>query len=116
MPISGSKRANPPGVLDLVPIQRVGHVNPQADETAAHLHNIHAHVHLTIQASNAQHKLCADRHHRQVLFDAGDWVWAVLTRDHFPAGEYKKLRERKIGPCEVLKKNDNAYRLRLPDH
>ena len=35
----------------------------------------------------------------------------------FQAGEYNKLKERKIGPCEVLQKiNDNAYRLRLSSH
>lgn len=55
------------------------------------------------------YKARADRHHRQVLFDVGDFVWPVLTRDQFPIGEYNKLKERKIGPCEILQKiNDNA--------
>ena len=63
---------NPPSILDLVPIPRVGRVNPQDNEMATHLHNIHAHVHSTIQASNAQYKLRVDHHHRQVLFDVGD--------------------------------------------
>lgn len=45
----------------------------------------------------------------------GDFVWAVLSCDRFPVGEYNKLKERKIGPCETLQKiNDNAYRLHLP--
>jgi hypothetical protein len=44
-------------------------------------------------------------------------VWVVLTRDRFPLGEYNNLKERKIGPCEILQKiNDNAYRLRLHSH
>ncbi|KAE8678209.1 Detected protein of confused Function [Hibiscus syriacus] len=62
-------------------------------------------------------RLGVDNHRRQVLFDVGDFVWAVLTRDRFPVGEYNKLKDRKIGPCEVVQKiNDNSYRLRLPSH
>jgi hypothetical protein len=51
------------------------------------------------------------------FFYVGDFVWAVLTPDRFPIGEYNKLKERKIGPYEILQKiNDNAYRLCLPSH
>ena len=50
-------------------------------------------------------------------FDVGDFVWAVLTKDRFPAGEYNKLSAKKIGPLEVLEKiNPNVYRLKLPSH
>jgi hypothetical protein len=37
------------------------------------------------------YKARADRHCRQVLFYVGDFVWAVLTHDRFPVGEYNKL-------------------------
>ncbi|KAE8699360.1 putative CCCH-type zinc finger family protein [Hibiscus syriacus] len=71
----------------------------------------------TIHESNTKYKTRVDNHRRQVLFDVGDFVWVVLTRDRFPVGEYNKLKDRKIGPCEVVQKiNDNAYRLRLPSH
>ncbi|KAB5561230.1 hypothetical protein DKX38_006187 [Salix brachista] len=84
---------------------------------AEHLKEIHNQVSTAIQESNTQYKLRIDNHRRKVLFDKGDFVWAVLTRDRFPVGEYNKLKDRKIGPCEVLQKiNDNAYRLRLPSH
>ena len=44
-------------------------------------------------------------------------IWAVFTKDHYPAGEYNKLYAKKIGPLEVLEKiNPNAYRLKLPSH
>ncbi|XP_041020439.1 uncharacterized protein LOC121262075 [Juglans microcarpa x Juglans regia] len=73
-----------------------------------------------IQASNAKYKVCevcADNSRHQVLFDVEDFVWAVVTRVCIPVGEYNKLKDRKIGPCEVLQKiNDNAYRLHLPSH
>jgi hypothetical protein len=108
---------NPSGVLDLAPIPRVGRFSLKADEMAEHLRGIHEQVKLAIHENNTKYKARVDSHRRQVLFDVGDFVWAVLTRDRFPVGEYNKLKDRKIGPCEVLQKiNDNAYRLRLPSH
>ncbi|XP_042404621.1 uncharacterized protein LOC121994759 [Zingiber officinale] len=74
-------------------------------------------VNQAIQESNTEYKIRVDRHRHQVLFDVGDMVWAVLTRDYFPVGEYNKLKDRKIGPLKTLEKiDDNAYRLRLPSH
>ncbi|KAE8695418.1 putative CCCH-type zinc finger family protein [Hibiscus syriacus] len=108
---------NPSGVLDLAPIPRIGRFSPKADEMAKYLRGIHEQVKQTIHESNTKYKTRVDNHRRQVLFDVGDFVWAVLTRDRFHVGEYNKLKDRKIGPCEVVQKiNDNAYRLRLPSH
>ncbi|GKD91326.1 hypothetical protein Tco_1366833, partial [Tanacetum coccineum] len=46
------------------------------------------------------------------------WIlWAVLTKDHFPVGEYNKLSAKKIGSLEIVEKiNSNSYRLKLPSH
>lgn len=50
-------------------------------------------------------------------FKVGDFVWAVLTKDRFPIGEYNKLSARKIGPIDFIEKiNSNAYCLKLPSH
>ena len=44
-------------------------------------------------------------------------MWAVLTKDRFPVGEYNKLSAKKIGPVEIVEKiNFNAYLLKLPSH
>lgn len=44
-------------------------------------------------------------------------VWAILTKDRYPAHEYNKLSARKVGPFEIVQKiNSNAYRLKLPSH
>jgi hypothetical protein len=44
-------------------------------------------------------------------------VWAILTKDRFPVGEYNKLAARKVGLVEITAKiNPNAYRLKLPSH
>jgi len=92
-------------------------LNPKANELAEHLRGIHEQVKLAIQKSNDKFKARVDRHRRQVLFDVGDFVWAVVTRGRFPVAKYNKLRERNIGPCEILQKiNDNAYKLHLPSH
>ncbi|KAE8702634.1 putative CCCH-type zinc finger family protein [Hibiscus syriacus] len=108
---------NPSGVLNLAPIQRIGRFSPKADEMAKYLRGFHEQVKQTIHESNSKYKTRVDNHRRQVLFDVGDFVWAILTRDRFPVGEYNKLKDRKIGLCEVVQKiNDNAYRLRLPSH
>ncbi|GKC76647.1 putative reverse transcriptase domain-containing protein [Tanacetum coccineum] len=54
---------------------------------------------------------------KKLDFEAGDFVWAVLTKDHFPVGEYNKLLAKKISPLEIVEKiNSNAYRLKLPSH
>ncbi|KAE8694063.1 putative Quercetin 3-O-methyltransferase 1 [Hibiscus syriacus] len=108
---------NPSGVLDLAPIPHIGRFSPKADEMTKYLRGIHEQVKQTIHESNTKYKTRVDNHRRQVLFDVGDFVWVVLTRDRFPVGEYNKLKDWKIGPCEVVQKiNDNAYRLRLPSH
>jgi len=108
---------NPFGVLDLAPIPRVGCLNPKANEMAEHIRSIQEQVKLAIHESNAKYRARVDSHHHQVLFDVGDFVWAVLSRDRFPVGEYNKLKEWKIGPCDILQKiNDNTYRLHLPSH
>nr|GEV98651.1 putative reverse transcriptase domain-containing protein [Tanacetum cinerariifolium] len=51
---------------------------------------------------------------RHVDFEVGDFVWAVLTKDHFSVGEYNNLSAKKIGPLEIVEKmNSNAYHLKL---
>ena len=47
-------------------------------------------------------------------FEVGDYVWAVLTKDHFSVGDYNNLSAKKISHAEIVEKiNPNAYRLKL---
>ena len=65
----------------------------------------------------AKYKVMADKKWRPLEFEEGDFVWVILTKDHFCIGEYNKLAARKIGPVEITKKiNANAYQLKLPSH
>ncbi|PKI56406.1 hypothetical protein CRG98_023209 [Punica granatum] len=46
-----------------------------------------------------------------------DFVWAILIKNQYPAGEYNNLSARKIGPVEVIEKiNSNSYRLKISNH
>jgi len=81
------------------------------------LHQIHQKTHSRVTASTAKYKLQTNQKRRIIELSVGDYVWAILTRDRFPAHEYNKLAARKIGPLEITEKiNQNAYRLQLPSH
>lgn len=87
----------------------------QAIDCLANASAIHVQVHDNLQLSTAKYKESDDRHCRDFQFKVGDCVWAVLNRERFYAGDYNKLKSRKVGPLEVLEKiNNNAYRLLLP--
>jgi hypothetical protein len=75
---------------------------------------------MTIQnllESVAKYKASVNKKRRAMEFEEGDFVWAVLTKDRFPLGEYKKLAARRIGPVEIIEKiNSNEHQLKLPSH
>ena len=74
-------------------------------------------VHDNLLKVTSKYKQVVDKKRRHVEFDVGDYMWAVLTKDRFPVGEYNKLSAKKIGPVEIVEKiNSNAYRLKLPSH
>jgi len=78
---------------------------------------VHEKVHSNLEIATEKYKKADDAHRRDVTFNVGDLVWAVLTKDRFKPGTYNKLKSRKIGPLQVLEKiNNNAYRLQLPPH
>lgn len=88
-----------------------------AVEFVGSLSHIHRQVHDNLQTSSAKYKATADRYRRDVQFNVGGMVWAVLTKEHFSVGHHNKLKAHKIGPLEVLEKmNANAYRVLLPPH
>nr|GEV91648.1 putative reverse transcriptase domain-containing protein [Tanacetum cinerariifolium] len=95
----------------------VGDHVKKVEDFVAGLHDVHKAVRNNLVRASSKYKHDADQKRRHVDFEVGDFVWAVLTKDHFPVGEYNKLSAKKIGPLEIVEKlNLIAYRLKLPSH
>ena len=109
--------AQPRGPLDLMSLSVVGFVPKKVQDFVFGLHEVHKTVHENLVRANSKYKQHADQKRREVDFEVGDFVWAVLIKDRFSVGDYNKLSAKKIGPVEILQMiNPNAYRLKLPSH
>lgn len=107
----------PRGPLDLTVMPDKSRLHGQAVDFVDNLQLVHQQAQTHLETTKSSYKKDADKHRREINFQAGDLVWVVLTKDRFPAHEYNKLKSRKIGPVEVIHRiNANAYKLRLPDH
>ncbi|KAM1430124.1 hypothetical protein ACFX2I_046228 [Malus domestica] len=108
---------NPRAPVDLAPIPNAKRISGKAKSFVDNVQQVHSMMHKHFQETSHKYKAHADSKRQMVEFDVGDFVWAILTNDHFSAGEYNKLSARKIGPYEILEKiNPNAYCLKLPSH
>ncbi|PKI33689.1 hypothetical protein CRG98_045918 [Punica granatum] len=56
----------------------------------------------TQRVAKAKYKQATDKKRYSMEFEVGDFMWVILTKDHYPAGEYNKLLARTIGHVEVL--------------
>lgn len=106
----------PRGPIDLASLPDRKRLHGVADDFIDDIHKVHDQVVSNLESSSSKYKAAADSHHRCVVFEVGDLVWAFLTRDRMPTHAYNKLKDKKIGPLTVLEHiNDNVYRLQLPD-
>ncbi|KAL6495531.1 hypothetical protein OROGR_030094 [Orobanche gracilis] len=107
----------PRGPVDLLPLPSAVRPHGVASDFIIDVQRVHQQVHANLLSATAAYKERADRGRREVVFAVGDFVWAILTKDRFPAHEYNKLAARKIGPVEVVERiNPNAYRVALPSN
>ncbi|KAL5555492.1 hypothetical protein UlMin_037728 [Ulmus minor] len=76
---------------------------------------IHEKARLNIERRTKQYVQQANKGHKKVVFEPGDWVWLHLRKDHFPKKRRSKLLPRGDRPFQVVARiNDNAYKLDLP--
>ncbi|XP_076895084.1 uncharacterized protein LOC143547574 [Bidens hawaiensis] len=109
--------SKPRGPLELMSLSIPDSVPKKVQDFVTGLYEVHAAVQENLANANSKYKQAVDRKRRQVDFEVGYFVWAVLTKDRFSVGEYNKLSAKKIGPVEIVQKiNLNAYRLKLPSH
>lgn len=107
----------PRGPLGLTTMQQPGEFHGRAQELVDELASIHTRASDNLAGTALKYKRATDKRRREVHFEVGDFVWAILTKERFPVGEYNKLKQRKIGPVQIVEKiNANAYRLLLPPH
>ena len=107
----------PHGPLGLTTVPQPGEFHGRAQELVDELTSIHARASDNLAGTTLKYKRAADKRRRELHFEVGDFVWAILTKERFPVGAYNKLKHRKIGPVEIVEKiNANAYRLLLPPH
>ncbi|GJV10386.1 putative reverse transcriptase domain-containing protein [Tanacetum coccineum] len=75
--------AQPRGPLDLMSLLVSGFVPKKVHDFVEGLREVKV-VRDNLVRANSKYKQDADQKQRQVDFEAGDFVWVVLTKDHFP--------------------------------
>jgi hypothetical protein len=99
----------PRGPLDTLSIEGPQTTVKRVEERLEDLRELHKTVREKLEQSYAKYKAKADMTHRDVQFEVGELVWVYLPKEHFPRGEYHKLKQRKVGPCEILEKFEQMH-------
>lgn len=102
-------------MLELRDLPKEEPISADGQDFASTIQEVHDQVKSHLQQSIAKYKAHADKKKRYVQLSVGDLVWVHLKKERLPKGKYTKLMQRKVGPCQILKKyGQNAYEIQLP--
>lgn len=77
---------------------------------------LHEQVKVQIKKKNEDYAKYANKGSKRVVFKHNDWVCVHMRKKRFSNQRKSKLQPRGDGPFQVLVRiNDNAYKLELPD-
>jgi NH3-dependent NAD+ synthetase len=106
----------PRGVFELRDSEQNTTRSASAEDFSKAMRELHCRVKERLQNSSQEYKRRTDQHRRQLQFEVGDLILAHLRKERFPRGTYNKLKMKKIGPCQIIRKfRTNAYEIELPD-
>ncbi|PWA66819.1 NB-ARC, P-loop containing nucleoside triphosphate hydrolase [Artemisia annua] len=73
-----------------------GFVPKKVQDFVEGLHKVHKVVRDNLGRANSKYKQDATQKRRHVDYEVGGFVWAILTKDRFPVGEYNKLSAKRL--------------------
>lgn len=93
----------PQHVLDLVPLPKLLGISIIVDHMVDKFVNIYVDVKERLTESAAQYKAAVDKHRRAKSFNGGNMVMVHLRQERFPIRTYNRLKQKKIGPFQILR-------------
>ena len=91
--------------LDLVPLLELPRVSQAAENMADRIQAMQEEVRQKLETTNAKYKEVANKKRREKIFNVGDLVLVYLRKERFLVGTYKKLKDKKYGPFQITKKD-----------
>lgn len=102
--------------VDLAALPKLPGASVAAEHLAERVKATQEGVRQHLEKTYAKYKTTADKGRRSKIFQEGDFVMVYLCKGRLPTSVSGKLRNKKYGPCKILKKiNDNAYVVDLPE-
>lgn len=77
---------NPSSVSDLIALPMPKRVHPKVEDMANVMQQVHQQVKIKLEATNAKYKVAVDLHSKHVVFEVGDIVWVLISKDRRPKG------------------------------
>ena len=106
---------NPLTPMDLIQLPIDKQVSLDGKKKADFVRDLHSKVREQIERMTKLYAENANKGHKRVVFEPGDWVWVHMRKERFPDKRKSKLHPRGDGPFQVLERiNDNAYKIDLP--